>query len=327
MPTTQPKPGFVDFRAIKSQVNLQQVLERYQLLETFTQTSDDRLSGPCPIHKGQNPTQFRVSLSKNCFNCFGSCGRGGNVIDFVALMEEIPFRDAALKMQEWFNLEPTKPSGKREKKSNPSQEESDPTVNPPLDFTLKTLNLNHPYLDERGLLPETILNFGLGHCGRGLLRGHIAIPIHNPDGELIAYAGRWPGDPEDAQAKYKFPKGFKKSLELFNLHRALEDSPEGPLVLVEGFFDCFALVQGGVHNSVALMGSSLSEAQEELLRSRLPEGAVIELLFDRDDAGQRVTEECFERLGDNFDVQGITLPEDINQPDQLQPDEVAELFE
>ena len=56
---------FVDFKAVKAAVSILQVLERYGIAEKFKR-SGDSLSGPCPLHDGQNPTQFRVSISKNC---------------------------------------------------------------------------------------------------------------------------------------------------------------------------------------------------------------------------------------------------------------------
>ena len=77
-------------------------------------------------------------------------------------------------------------------------------------------------------------------------------------GELIAYAGRWPGnDPPEGEPKYKFPPNFRKSLVLYNLHRAREHAGEG-LIVVEGFFSgVFTLWQQGRKNVVAIMGSSL----------------------------------------------------------------------
>ena len=59
---------FVDFKAVKAAVTMEQVLQHYGLLDRFKRGADS-LSGPCPIHQGTNPTQFRVSLSKNCWNC------------------------------------------------------------------------------------------------------------------------------------------------------------------------------------------------------------------------------------------------------------------
>src|SRR5205809_5379248 len=100
-----PKSSFVDFKAVKADITMEQVLEHYGLLDRFKR-SGDSLSGPCPIHKGSNPTQFRVSVSKNIWNCFSECKHGGNTLDFIVRMENVTIHAAALKAIEWFNLDP-----------------------------------------------------------------------------------------------------------------------------------------------------------------------------------------------------------------------------
>src|SRR6185437_12113371 len=82
------KTKFVDFKAVKATITMEQVLEHYQLLDKFKR-SGDSLSGCCPIHKGSNPTQFRVSISKNVWNCFSECKHGGNTLDFIAKMDNV----------------------------------------------------------------------------------------------------------------------------------------------------------------------------------------------------------------------------------------------
>ena len=101
------------------------------------------------------------------------------------------------------------------------REQPRPTGNPPLKFKLDKLQREHPYLtQERGLTLETIIDFGLGYFTgeKGMMVGHVVIPIHNVKGELVAYAGRWPGKlPGEDTPKYKFPPNFRKMQELFNL--------------------------------------------------------------------------------------------------------------
>ena len=219
------KRSFVNFEAVKAAVNITQVLERYGLAEQFKKTNNgDTWSGPCPIHQGTNPTQFRVSVSKNCWHCFsGDCHAHGNVLEFVSRMENISITEAARKLAEWFqvNAEWKPDTGRREKAvrteavESPAAEEApaprpaakavtrpasqiEPLAkadeiggNKKLNFALQNLDAAHPYLTERGLTPETIAEFGLGFCAKGSMKDRVVIPIRNPSGELVAYAGRW----------------------------------------------------------------------------------------------------------------------------------------
>ena len=177
--------------------------------------------------------------------------------------------------------------------TNAQQATSDadePPPNQPLTFTFRHLDPTHPFLAEQGLTEETIATFGLGyHAGRGILHGRIVIPIHDDQGQLIAYAGRWPGnDAPEGEPKYKFPPNFHKSLVLYNLHRAREHAGEG-LIVVEGFFSgVFTLWQQGRKNVVAIMGSALSEAQERLIVQTVGQRGRVLLIFDDDEAGKRV---------------------------------------
>jgi len=230
---------WVSFQTIKDQVSMEQVLEHYGLLDTLTQKKSN-LVGSCPIHHGTNSTQFHVSLTKKNYNCFGDCHGGGNMIDFVAAMEGLDktsaqdLRKAALLMQEWFGLTSSKsqapPAAKvQQPPATPATAPVTPSppepVNPPLKFAFTHLDQEHPYLKERGFTAETIEHFGAGyHAGRGLMHGRVVIPIHNEHGDLVAYAGRWPGEEgwPEGEGKYKLPPNFKKSHVVFNLHRVRE---------------------------------------------------------------------------------------------------------
>lgn len=342
------KNAWVDFKEIKAKVSIVQILERYGCLESLAKSGNgDRLSGACPIHGGTNKTHFRVSISKNCWNCFGKCQSGGNIIDFVSKKEEVPFRDAALLIQQWFIGEPDEmpvPSEKTrydtsqlEEKprqraplpppSEPTKEQEDDEPNASLRFELTKLDPAHPYLRERGLTEETIATFGLGYCGKGLLRGYIAIPIHNSDGELVAYAGRWPGTPPEGKGKYKLPEGFKKSLELFNYHRAIASEDEAPLVVVEGYFDAMKLHQAGYQRVVALMGSSLSKTQEGMLcrLCETPDERII-LFFDGDEAGRKGQADALARLSKRLYVHSIDLGDQETQPENVSDDDLRLLL-
>ena len=335
------KTAFVDFKAVKAAITMEQVLEHYGLLDKFKRGTDS-LNGPCPIHKGSNPTQFRVSTIKNIWNCFSECKHGGNVLDFIAEMENVTIHAAALKAIEWFHLDTKAMSGgseeerpreakKSEQASAPKAERPKPeptsekiVPNTPLKFRLDKLEREHPYLAERGLTQETIVDFGVGFCAKGMMAGRIAIPIHNEEGHVVAYAGRIIGELAGDNAKYKLPQGFRKSLELFNLDRAIKEP--GPLVIVEGFFDCMKLHQHGCRKVVALMGSTLSAAQEELIKRHTNRHSQVIILLDENDAGRAGRDDIACRLAKFCFVTAHVFDQPDMEPEHLTAEEVQQLI-
>lgn len=301
------KNKWVDFQFVRSQVNFAQLLEHYQISETFRPQSSGRsLRGPCPIHKGTSADGFSIELEKNIWICHSktACSSGGNILDFVAKMEDVPLRQAALLLVDWFDLpdSPSKPAmteakpesqrksraspESAEPQATPATEDSAPTINKPLRFTLSNLDDRHPYLYERGLTDESILEFGLGYCSKGMMTGRIVVPIHNIDSELVAYAGR-SVEYLEGEPKWKMPAGYFKTHDVFNLHCAFNNPAEMPLIVVEGFFDAIKLHQQGHRKVIALMGTHMSETQEKLIASKLtPESRII-VMFDEDEAGQK----------------------------------------
>ncbi len=327
----KPTTSFVGFHALKQAVTIVQVLNRYGLLDQMHR-SGDSLSGPCPLHAGHDESQFRVSISKNCWICF-TCHAGGSIIDFVSRKEGIGIREAALLIQDWFGVKPASNASPGNSESSaqghPRQSKparAEPTVNAPLRFTLSHLDPRHPYLAERGLSEATIKTFGLGYCSIGILAGRVVIPIHSATGQILAYAGRWPGEPAPDTPKYKLPPGFRKSLELFNQHRASAADARLPLVVVEGFFGCMSVWQAGYQRVVAIMGSMLSYAQEELILKLAGPGGRVILMFDEDEAGRSGRAEARTRLERWLQVNVLTFDKEGTQPDQLPSEEVQRLL-
>ena len=339
-----PKSSFVDFKAVKAAITMEQVLEHYGILDKFKRGTDS-LSGPCPIHKGSNPTQFRVSISKNIWNCFSECKHGGNVLDFIARMEDVSIHAAALKAIEWFNLDPEAMSASSEEDAEKTSEapkasdaprtatakpapvQENGTPNKPLQFRLDKLQREHPYLiTERGLTLETIVDFGVGFCAKGMMADRIAIPIQNPEGKVVAYAGRFPGNPAEGTPKYKLPQGFRKSQELFNVDRAIKEPADKPLVIVEGFFDCMKLHQFGYRKVVALMGSTMSAAQEELIKKHTDRNSQVIVILDEDEAGKAGREDIAVRLAKFCFVKTHVFDQSGTQPDQLSAEDMTKIL-
>lgn len=280
------RPSFVSFQAIKERVPIRDILDHYGLWERLTPQGEDTLLGPCPIHHGKHPSQFRVSLAKNCWNCFGPC-RGGNILDLVAGLEGVTLAEAARLIDGWFPEE-DESAGETEQRSDAGNvptraergreapEPGEGYMNPVLPFgRLKNLDFDHAYLrGERGFDRATLEYFGVGFCTKGMHRGRIAIPIHNRKGELVSYLGY-----ERETGQYRYHEAFRPELELFNVHRmGGEDLAPEPLFLTADPFDVLRLHEAGLRNVVALPSAEMSDRQRSLLAERVGEGGRIALV-------------------------------------------------
>ena len=201
---------WVSFDEIKKTVSLQMAIDHYGI--PLRRVDPNTLRGQVPAadprieeeqrefhrdaHKGVGGAWACQSQS-----CIKSRGRvGGNVLDFVAAMEQCSVRDAAIKLQTWFlvpaagnvphrlarNLTRKFPrarnrsrNGSRKKTMERGRVES----NKPLTFTLQNIDHAHPYLNERGVTEEIAKTFGVGvFPGKGTMQDRIVIPIHNREG-------------------------------------------------------------------------------------------------------------------------------------------------
>jgi DNA primase len=331
---------WVDFKAVKEAISMEMVLGRYNVRLRKVNSTYFRGKCPLPTHtsKGSGDS-FGTDTSKNAWACQSdSCvkirsgKKGGNVIDFVAVMENCSIRDAAIKLANWFNVSSdggggriperhTEPSSSKQLVAEKEREVEVTEVvpsgeNKPLSFVLKNIDHSHAYLTARGIAPGTSSHFGVGYfSGKGSMANRVVIPIHNEAGELVAYAGR---AIDASEPKYKFPSGFLKSIELFNLHRT---AGEKMVVVVEGFFDCMKVTAAG-WTSVALMGSSMSDEQERLLAEHF---TAAWLVLDGDEAGRSGTRDIVQRLVRKMFVRAVELP-DGTQPDMLRSEEINTLL-
>lgn len=304
--------NWVDFKAIKRGVNLESVLRHYAV--ELRRSGPDQYRGRCPIHRGEGRDAFHVNLARNIFHCF-ACGASGTVLDFVAAMEGCTLREAAEKLQP--GVRPINgPEASLPWKERVTEKKRVPL---PLGFVLRGVDCAHAYLTARGIEPQTAGHFGVGfYAGPGLLRGRLVIPIHNAQGELVAYCGR---SLDGATPRYQFPPGFRKSEMLFNFHRAAT-SGEPAVVLVEGFFDCLKVYQAGLRSVVALMGAVLYRSPERALREHFRQ---VVLMLDGDAAGRKGSRIIADRLRRHCSVRMVELPANV-QPDQLSADTIRDIL-
>jgi DNA primase len=160
-------------------------------------------------------------------------------------------------------------------------------------------------------------------------RQRIIIPIHDAQGELIAFGGRVIDDSN--QPKYLNTSQtalYDKGRTLFNLHRARKSIHElKHAVLMEGYFDAITAWQANVTNVVTTSGTALGEHQVRLLKRETQE---LLLAFDRDDAGMNATQRAIElATKSGIYIKVVRVPQGKDPDDYLraQPDGWATLRE
>jgi len=338
---------WIDFTAVREALDFAAVLSHYGI---DAPSGQNQFKVHCPFHEDSTPS-CSINSGKGIFKCFG-CHTQGNVLEFVIYMEngdpeskEDMYAGAqmAISIMGKSPDDFTRPSSgkgvktasrtpKKEEAAPPSSvtrktaqkpkpaasedAETDPRQNKPFGRELE-LEHEHPFLIERGIEPELTEKYGIGFCNAGIMKGRIAIPIHNLEGVVMAYAGRYASeDIPDGTDRYRFPKRFLKSLELYNLHRAVA-LKKRYLVIVEGYWSAIRLNEAGIP-AAALMGTSLSPTQAELVRKAGFRHAI--LLLDGDEAGRKAAPEAAFVLSQHVYVRTMELPDDVK------PDTVSEDF-
>lgn len=326
---------WVDFNTVKYRSDWQ-TLCRYLGIQLH-QVSKHQYRAKSPFNPGNNDTCLSLCTgekSKGLFYDFKT-GVGGNIIQFTRRMitELEDDHEAALFLEQLCNFTAEIYYGDSyrtnilPKKETPSQPKP---INKPLQFNLKDLDNAHPFITEtKRITPDTAKDFGMGYCKSGIMKDRIAIPIHNIEGEIVAYMGRAVNEEQaKAQGKYKFPYGFHKSNEVFNLHRCLEselfdDIQIQGLIIVEGVFDLMRLYQAGIKNVVSLMGTSVSQVQLEKLKAV---SQTFLVFADNDEAGKSLGSKLELYLRDNTVKvfrypkahQDKTSPQDFNDQELKQ---------
>ena len=268
---------FIDFKALKQKITIQQVLDHYNLTAILTRKGDELVGSPCPICKSQAKNVFKANTSKNSWNCFSQRHSGGNILDFVMQMEGTDkVRDAGVLIVDWFGLYKRSAQTEATKAPETSAEVKDElTINPPLSFTLKSLERDHTAIHKLGLKPDTVEHFDIGWCSKGMLKGRVAVPIHNVQGELVAYVGL--PNQQDRQDKFPPLDKFNPKLELYNAHQALPVAQERGLVIVQDFIEVWRAYEHGL-NAVALMNQPLTLQQVHLLSEKLSDWQEVTLV-------------------------------------------------
>jgi DNA primase len=287
--------------------NLERLKQRIPLLEYLQRHnwkpcragSRQEFVGLCPLHQETHPS-FYVNAAKNLFYCHG-CGRGGDLIRFVQLFLDLPFRQTVAHLE---------------------QELTPAPVSRLLEETAAFYRLQlhrHPeamrYLEQRGLHDPTLIDeLGIGYAPGGNLRRHLAAWCGSFEQlleiGLINHHGR------DAFCRRViFPcrqhshvvNLYGRSIGAAFPHRLLPRSKGGlfawesvssfsTVILVEGLFDLAVLWQAEFRNTTCAIGTQLTPAQ--LVQLSDQPGRSVYIAFDQDEnqAGQKASSQVALRL-------------------------------
>lgn len=291
----------LQFNTLKKIVPIPAVLADKGLLGTFKRQGD-RLVGPCPIHGGDNPNAFVVSLSKNLWHCFTGCN-GGDLVDLVRRLDGKNFQHTLQYLRALAGC-------RQSRLSLPS------TTPKPFTPFVRKLPLDHctAWLQQKNITPKTAALFEVGaYYGKGFLADSIGIRLHDLHAHPIGYlARRLIPDTIKKYGKYQFPPAFPKSTTLYNYHRIARPLPDR-LVITECPWGVMRLHQINIP-AVALMGIQLSDNQCGLFEHVKD----IVLMLDGDDAGMKATRQIKMKLknrGKNR-IHSICLPVGTD-PDDL----------
>lgn len=342
----------VDFKHVRQHASFEAVAAAYNIDLIKDGPQDGQFKALCPFHDDTKPS-LKINTTKKNFHCF-ACEAGGNILDFVRDMEGLgksELRPAAMKLAEICGIstsdkastkparkpikrkakppapadaEPTSPLPTPPTAETPSDEELDGVpYNRVLTFTLQTelddeLKL---WLEGRGIDHHRQQEFGLGRASKRskTIGDRLAIPIHNADGELVAYCGRYVGDstPDD-EPKYKLPPGFRKDLEIFNLHRAKEQ-PGSWLFIFESYFSVMRHHFG--RPCISFNGRTASPEQIELVGEHFGDRRQVVIVADGDEPGRDGARTIAGQLADSFWVHLCDLPDGV-KPHHLTNDEL-----
>ena len=152
---------------------------------------------------------------------------------------------------------------------------------------------------ERGFNFKTLGDWG---CRLAEENG-LEIPVRDINSRIVGSITRRP----IAEPKYLYSKGLPKRGILFGAERIKEPVPF--ICIVEGSLDAMWLYQHG-YNAVAILGSTVSNEQAEILRKLRTSELVI--CTDDDEAGKKAGDAVKACISGGFVVSYIQLPEGAN---------------
>jgi DNA primase len=239
---------YVDFAALKERVSIETAIP---LLGLQLKQRGGQWRGSCPVCNSGGERALVVTPAKKAFYCFG--GRvGGDVIALVAHIRDCGMKEAAAFLageNSTVARNSSSPGTVPEERSKEAVRSLQP---------LTYLQAGHDAIKALGLDEETCRQIGAGYAPKGIMRGRLAIPVHDWTGTLIAYCGR---AVRGESPNLIFPNGFRPEEHIFNAHRI----GQGEIVLVHDPLDALRALQNGIDNVVSFLTETASSEQLQML--------------------------------------------------------------
>ena len=310
--------------------------------------------GVCPFHDDHSPS-MSVSREKQIYRCF-TCGASGNVLTFVMNYENIGFVDALKKLGDKVGIHLDIKSSQKDSKysefydiyklstnfyknnlNSPLGEEAREYLNSRkiTEDMIKTFDIGLSLNDSLSKMlvkkydSKKLIDIGLSHEYNGkiadLFLNRIMFPIKDLFGNVVAYSGR-KYDNSDAP-KYINTKEtviFKKGNVLYNYFDAKEEiRRKKEIIICEGFMEVIRLYSIGVKNVVALMGTSFTNDQLEVIK-KLNVNVVLNL--DNDNPGKLAAFQIGETLSKNGINPSVIVFDRYKDTDELIMNDGADAF-
>jgi DNA primase len=283
--------------------------------------SGSTYKAPCPFHAEKTPS-FIVNPDRQTWHCFGACSEGGDVFSWEMKRNNIDFREALQRLAQRAGVQ-LRPRTDEQVRKDEQRQRLLRANDAALHYWRSQLQDAatgrdaQEYLRERGISAESAHRFNLGLAGsepdslvhhlsargvhiqdavaaglvlqtdngpRNRFRNRLIFPIRNANGETVGFGGR---TLIDEPAKYiNTPESdlFRKRDLLYGFDLARPAIREaGAVIIVEGYTDVMSAHEFGSPNTVASMGTALTETQIRLIK---PLATDIRLALDPDAAGQ-----------------------------------------
>mgnify|MGYP002840405038 FL=1 len=163
-----------------------------------------------------------------------------------------------------------------------------------------SLQIPCQYYIDRGYSARVLSEYDVGTSMRqgSPMQGRAVVPIYEETGKyMVGCSGRALND--NMKPKWMHSSGFDADRYLYNYWNAKKYIEETSCaILVEGPGDVWKLEDNGIHNSVAMFGTYLSESQKDLLDILGTMSLIV--ITDNDNAGKIGAESIMKQCGKTY---------------------------